>query len=84
MVDYGLPSDYWDTFPQRVQAVTPADIQRVTQTYLGTGRVQVIAVGDGKTIQSGLATFGPVTVLTPHEVLNPKGLSPDAAPAAGV
>ena len=84
VVDYGLPSDYWDTFPQRVQAVTPADIQRVTQTYLGTGRVQVIAVGEGKTIQSGLATFGPVTVLTPHEVLNPKGLSPDAAPAAGV
>ena len=81
VVDYGLPSDYWDTFPQRVQAVTPADIQRVTQTYLGTGRVQVIAVGEGKTIQSGLATFGPVTVLTPHEVLNPKGA--DAAPAGG-
>ena len=84
VVDYGLPADYWDTYPQKIQAVTPADIQRVTQTYLGTGRVQVIAVGEGKTIQPGLATFGPVTTLTPHEVLNPKGTGTDAAPAAGV
>ena len=84
VVDYGLPADYWDTFPQKIQVVTPADIQRVTQTYLGTGRIQVIAVGEGKTIQSGLATFGPVTTLTPHEVLNPKGIGTDAAPAAGI
>lgn len=85
VVDYGLPADYWDTYPQRIQAVTPADIERVTKTYLGTGRVQVIAVGEGKTIQPGLATFGPVTTLTPHEVLNPKGAGTDAAPApAGV
>ena len=83
VVDYGLPADYWDTYPQRIQAVTPADIERVTKTYLGTGRVQVIAVGEGKTIQPGLATFGPVTTLTPQEVLNPKGMSMDAAPAGG-
>ena len=81
-MDYGLPADYWDTFPQKIQAVTPADVLRVTQTYLGTGRVQVIAVGEGKTIQPALATFGPVTVLTPHEVLYPKGT--DAPPAAGI
>ncbi len=93
VVDYGLPADYWDTYPQKIQAVTPADVRRVTQTYLGTGRIQVIAVGESQTIQPGLAAYGPVTVLTPHEVLNPKALnpkalnpkalSPDAAPAAG-
>ena len=83
VVDYGLPTDYWDTYPQNIQAVTPADIQRVTQTYLGTGRIQVIAVGEGKTIQPGLATFGPVTPLTPHEVLYPKATGTDAAPAGG-
>jgi len=76
VVDYGLPADYWDTFPQRVQAVTPADVRRVTQTYLGTGRIQVIAVGEGKTIQPGLAAYGPVTTLTPQQVLNPKGAGP--------
>jgi len=83
VVDYGLPADYWDTYPQRIQAVTPADVRRVTQTYLGTGRIQVIAVGESRTIQPGLAAYGPVTVLTPHEVLNPKGLGTDAAPATG-
>ena len=76
VVDYGLPADYWDTFPQRVQAVSPADVQRVTQTYLGTGRIQVVAVGEGKTIQSGLASYGPVTTLTPQQVLNPMGAGP--------
>lgn len=82
VVDYGLPADYWDTFPQRIQAVTPADVTRVTQTYLGTGRIQVIAVGEGQTIKPGLDAFGPVTVLTPHEVLNPKSVAPAAAPGA--
>ena len=73
VVDYGLPADYWDTYPQRIQAVTPADIQRVTRTYLGTGRVQVIAVGEGRTIQPGLAAFGPVTTLTPQRGPEPQG-----------
>lgn len=76
VVDYGLPADYWDQYPQKVQAVTAADIERVAKQYIGTGRIQLIAVGERKEIEEGLAKYGPVTVLTPEEVLNP-------APAGG-
>lgn len=70
VVDYGLAPDYWDTYPQKVQNVTAADIQRVTQTYLGNGRIQVIAVGERQAIETGLAAHGPVTVLTAQQILS--------------
>lgn len=71
VVDYGLPADYWDTYPQKIQAVTAADVQRVTKTYLGTGRIQLIAVGERSQIEPGLSPYGTVTVLTPQQILSP-------------
>jgi zinc protease len=71
VVDYGLPSDYWDTYPQKIQAVTADDVLRVTKTYLGTGRVQLFAVGDKASIESGLTQYGTITDLTPEQVLGP-------------
>jgi zinc protease len=57
---YGLPADYWDTYPQRVEAVTPADIQRVARKYYDTGRLQIVAVGDAKELNKVLAKYGTV------------------------
>lgn len=71
VVDYGLPADYWDQYPQKVQAVTAADIERVARQYIGTGRIQVFAIGERKEIEESLAKYGPVTVLTPEQVTNP-------------
>jgi predicted Zn-dependent peptidase len=71
VVDYGLPADYWDEYPKKVQAVTAQDIQRVAKQYMGTGRIQLIAVGERKEIEEGLAKYGPITVLTPEQVTNP-------------
>jgi zinc protease len=71
VVDYGLPADYWDEYPKKVQAVTAADIERVAKQYIGTGRIQMIVVGERKEIEEGLAKYGPVTVLTPDQVTNP-------------
>jgi predicted Zn-dependent peptidase len=45
---YGLPADYWDTYPARVMAVTGAQAQAAAQKYWASGRLQIVAVGDAK------------------------------------
>lgn len=59
---YKMPADYWDRYPERVMAVTPAQIQTVAKKYLDPSRVQIIAVGDGKKVTDVLKKFGPLDV----------------------
>jgi len=58
--DYGLPEDYWDTYSEKIMAVTAADVQRVAKKYVPYDNVQIIAVGDGAKIRDLLKKFGPV------------------------
>src|SRR6185436_10480365 len=57
---YGFPEDYWDTYPTKLMAVTPADIQRVAQKYINPTTMQIVAVGDGSKIRSVLEKYGSV------------------------
>lgn len=57
---YNLPEDYWDKYPEKIQAVTKEDIQRVAQRYLDPARMQVVAVGDADKIRDVLKKFGTV------------------------
>ncbi len=57
---YDLPADYWDTYPQKIAAVTPADVQRVARKYLELEKLQIVAVGDAKQISAALKAFGTV------------------------
>ena len=43
---YGLPADYWDTYPARISAVPAADVQAVARKYRYPSRLQIVAVGD--------------------------------------
>ena len=43
---YGLPADYLYTYRDQVNAVTPAEVQRVAQKYLQPDQMAVIIVGD--------------------------------------
>ena len=58
--EYGFPSDYWDTYPEKIAAVTAADVQRVAQKYVPLEDLVIVAVGDASRIRSMLAEFGPV------------------------
>jgi predicted Zn-dependent peptidase len=57
---YELPADYWDKYPQYVEAVTPADIQRVARKYYDPKRLQLIAVGDAASVRPALEKFGEI------------------------
>lgn len=60
IVRNGLPADFWETYPAKLQAVTAADVQRVCRKYLGEGRIQIIAVGEAAAIVPALSKYGPV------------------------
>lgn len=66
---YDLPASYWDTYPQRVAAVTADDIQRVAQKYIDLDHLQIVAVGDASKARDILAKYGKV------EVYDAEGLS---------
>jgi predicted Zn-dependent peptidase len=57
---YNLPADYWDTYPQKVSAITAADVQRAAKQYLDLGHLQVVAVGDAAKAREVLAKYGKV------------------------
>jgi zinc protease len=58
--EYGLPADYWDTYPEKIAAVTVADVQRVAQKYIPLDDIVIIAVGDAARIKAMLADFGTI------------------------
>jgi predicted Zn-dependent peptidase len=57
---YNLPADYWDTYPQKVSAITAQDVQRAAQKYIDLGHLQVVAVGDAAKAREILAKYGKV------------------------
>ena len=59
---YDLPADYWDTYPQKVAAITVADIQSVAQKYIDLDHIQIVAVGDAAKARDVLAKYGTVEV----------------------
>jgi zinc protease len=69
-VQFQLPEDYWDTYPDKIMAVTAEDVQRVARQYLDPDAMQLVAVGDGLKIQSVLEFYGPVDVYDSNGKLN--------------
>jgi zinc protease len=59
---YGLPADYWDTYPARVMAITPAQAQAAAQKYWAPARLQIVAVGDATKITDILKKKGELEV----------------------
>ena len=59
---YGLPADYWDTYPARISAVTAADAQAAARKYWDASRLQIVAVGDATKIAEVLRKKGQLEV----------------------
>lgn len=59
---YDLPADYWDTYPQKVAAITAEDIQSIAQKYIDLDHLQIVAVGDASKARDILAKYGKVEV----------------------
>jgi zinc protease len=59
-VDFqGLGEDYLKTYVQKINAVTPAEVQQATAEYIQPGGMTIVVVGDKAKISEQLAPFGP-------------------------
>jgi zinc protease len=54
---HGLGTDYLRTLVQTIQAVTPADVQRIAKTYLDPAKMTVVVVGDKAVIAEQVAPY---------------------------
>ncbi len=58
---YDFSDDYWDTYPEKIAAVTADEVQQVARKYYDPSRFQVVVVGDGAVAAPILSKLGPVT-----------------------
>jgi zinc protease len=56
VVTYALPETYFNTYIERVQAVTLEDVNRVANQHLRPGQMAVVIVGDRRQIEQALRT----------------------------
>jgi zinc protease len=55
---FGLPENYFDTYRDRILAVTSDDVLRVAQQHLQPGKLQIVALGAASDIEAQVATLG--------------------------
>ncbi len=60
---YGLSTDYWERYPERVMAVSAHDVHRVATQYLAMDRLQVVAIGDATQLEPLLSPLGATRVV---------------------
>lgn len=59
---YALPADYWDTYPAKISAVTPAQAQAAAKKYWDASRLHIVAVGDAPAVTEILKKKGVLEV----------------------
>jgi predicted Zn-dependent peptidase len=55
-----LDDKYLTDYVQNIYAVTPKDAQRIAQTYLQTGKMAIVIVGDREKIAKEVSAFGEI------------------------
>ncbi len=54
---FGLPADYFETYRERVLAVTADDVLGVAQRHLHPTKLQILALGDARAIETQLPSL---------------------------
>jgi zinc protease len=64
---YGLPADWYDTYRDRIAAVTIEDVLKAARTYVRPDELQIVIVGDAAAIREPVEAlgFGPLEVTEP-------------------
>lgn len=62
---YGLPDDYWQTYREQIEAVSPANAHAAATELIRPDELLILVTGDASLVQSELeeAAFGPLEVV---------------------
>ncbi|HET6374015.1 MAG TPA: pitrilysin family protein, partial [Candidatus Polarisedimenticolia bacterium] len=60
---YGLPSDYYDTYLEKISAVTIQDVKRVASTRMPFENAIILVLGKASEIKKDVDTLGSVNVI---------------------
>jgi zinc protease len=63
LIENGLPLDYWNRYPEKIQALTASDIWHATERYLDPDRNVIVFVGNVSYFKKNLKKLGPVQVI---------------------
>jgi zinc protease len=67
-----LPPDYYQNYAKAVSAVTRDDVLRVAKKYIDLEHLNIVIVGDRKSIEGPLKATG----IAPIVILDPEGAQP--------
>ena len=67
-----LPMDYYQTFPKAVNAITKEDVLRVAKKYVDLDHLNIVIVGDRKSIEEPLRKTGIAPIVVLDTEGNPK------------
>ena len=62
VLEYGLPKDYYATYPDRISKFTSDELQEVASRVYPPNDIHVIVIGDASQVLPKLQRFGKVTV----------------------
>ena len=65
---YGLGTDYVDTYTNRINAVTAADVRRIAEARIRPEQFVIVLAGNAKEFEAAAAKFGPVEKIPFDEV----------------
>ncbi|HET7275949.1 MAG TPA: pitrilysin family protein [Longimicrobiaceae bacterium] len=71
LIVYDLPLDTYNSYVERIQAVTAADVQRVARQYVRPENAVVVVVGDRSQIEAGIRALdlAPLEIIPIEEVV---------------
>lgn len=80
---HGLPLDYWNTFPEKVNRLSVDDVRQAVRQHLDPDRAVIVLVGNVAEFKKDLKKFGRVRIIPLSAVdFGAAGLE-RASPAAG-
>ncbi len=66
---HGLPGEWAEHYVERVIAVTAEDIQQIAREYLPHEEMAIAVVGDREVVGEEIARFGPVSEVSPAQLM---------------